>query len=319
METSSRYLTDQQAADYGAFCNQRITHTQFQNTYAKVANFHLAGKFAYVPGIMTLVGETGAGKSSVVDDYCRDANAKYERHAVVSIVVRESSSVKDLAAGMLRALGDPLCGKGTKESMERRIAEYANYNDVEMFIFDEFQHLTNRGQSARSFDAADWLKTQVEVLRRPFLFVGLPEVDNIFSLNAQLETRRKERVQLAPFNTDTADGTKEAAMFFYMLNQGLPLPNQKASALLDLDYVGRVVSRCGGLVGYMTKVVQYAVKTALLDEADTLRWEHIEGALDDLGGVTFEVGLGAVRPEVQKKKTRKGKTRQVEEANNGVF
>jgi len=82
METSSRYLTDQQAADYGAFCNQLITHTQFQDTYAKVANFHLAGKFAYVPGIMTFVGLSVTGHFIVIDDYLWDEDAESERYDI---------------------------------------------------------------------------------------------------------------------------------------------------------------------------------------------------------------------------------------------
>lgn len=291
------FLTDTQADGLAAFQNQRIHHSQFQQAIARITNFQRSGERAYAPGIMTFVGETGAGKSSVIENFCSMANSGSSHSRVLSIIIPQSCTIKNLASGILHALGDPCASMGTRESMERRIASFADQASVSMLIFDEFQHLTNKGSQARRYDTADWLKTQLEILRRPVLFVGLPEVNDIFMLNPQLETRRRGRIELHPFDPSTKDGAKELLMLFHFLNKELPLPDPSKSVLKSGEVMLRLARSCKGLIGYITKVIYRAVEIALLGNSQTLTEQHLLMALAELKEASAELDTKAARPE----------------------
>ncbi|MCC4242074.1 TniB family NTP-binding protein [Thalassospira povalilytica] len=304
-------LTDAQADGLAAFQNQRIHHNQFQQATARITNFHRSGARAYAPGIMTLVGETGAGKSSIIENFCTVANNGHDCSRVLSIIIPQSCTIKNLASRILHALGDPCASMGTRESMERRIARFADHTSVSMLIFDEFQHLTNKGSQARRYDTADWLKTQLEILRRPVLFVGLPEVNDIFMVNPQLETRRRGRIELLPFDPSTKDGAKELLMLFHFLNNELPLPDPSKSVLKSSEVMLRLARSCKGLIGYITKVIYRAVEIALLARCQALTEQHLMAALSELKEASAELDTKAIRPSQfgQSKATGKMKMR----------
>jgi len=301
------FLTDAQADGLATFQNQRVHHGQFQNAIARITNFHRSGTRAYAPGIMTFVGETGAGKSSVVENFCSMANSGDSHSCVLSIIIPQSCTIKNLASRILYALGDPCASMGTRESMERRIAMLADHASVSMLIFDEFQHLTNKGSQARRYDTADWLKTQLEILHRPVLFVGLPEVNDIFMVNPQLETRRRGRIELHPFDPSTKDGAKELLMLFHFLNQELPLPDPSSSVLKSNEVMLRLARSCKGLIGYITKVIYRSVEIALLSNSPTLTEQHLTVALSELKEASDELDTKAARPLQSKRKQTVGR------------
>lgn len=98
-------LTDAQADGLAAFQNQRIHHNQFQRATARITNFHRSGARAYAPGILTLVGETGAGKSSIIENFCTVTNNGHDCSRVLSIIIPQSCTIKNLASRILHALG----------------------------------------------------------------------------------------------------------------------------------------------------------------------------------------------------------------------
>lgn len=296
MNEFERRLTAKQAIKIAAFRDRRIAHDAFQGALTKIANFHQSGRHAARPGILTMVGETGAGKTSIIEDYCKLHNKEGKFKKVLFIIVPENCTVKNLAASMLMALGDLSSVKGTRQDMELRIKDYIDRTGVEMLIFDEFQHLTNRGSAKRQYDAADWLKTQVEILRKPIVFAGLPEVHNIFAVNPQLETRRNGKIGILPFDVETDESRKSVFLFFHMLNKHLPLPKPERSALNDPKAIKYVVTENKGLLGYMMRTVHHAAEMALIEGEDTLHFRHLHSAVQELGGVEFEVGQATIRP-----------------------
>ncbi|MBN8196029.1 TniB family NTP-binding protein [Thalassospira povalilytica] len=298
-------LTNEQAIKLAEFRDRRIAHDAFQDALTKIANFHQTGRYASRPGILTMVGETGAGKTSIIEDYCNFHNKSGRFKKVLFVIVPESCTVKNLAASILMALGDLSSVKGTRQDMELRIKDYVVRTGVELLIFDEFQHLTNRGSARRQYDAADWLKTQVEILRKPIVFAGLPEVHNIFSVNPQLETRRNGKIGIEPFNLDAEEARRSVVLFFHMLNKHLPLPRPEVSALNDPVAIKYIVDENKGLLGYMMRTVHCATELAMLEGDETLRLNHLHEAVRILGAVEFDVGEATIRPG--KKKTPKDK------------
>lgn len=294
------FLVDHQAKALAAFRDVRIVHDKFQDAMARISNFHQAGRYSDAPGVMSLIGHTGSGKTSIIQEYCRTRNVPGEFKKVLSIVVPENCTVKNLASRILSAIGDPKPTYGTREDMENRIKYYADRTNVELIVLDEFQHIAVRGSSTRQYDAADWIKTQVEVLRKPILFSGLPEVDNIFVVNPQLETRRKAKIELYPLRLSSREARQAAHLFFYSVNQCLPLPRPELSALHDTISINLLVTTSSGLLGYMMRVVHLATELAMLEQAETLLHSHIAEALLELGPVDFSLDKGALRPTALK-------------------
>lgn len=289
-------LNDEQARSLAAFRDVRIVHDGFQDALARISNFHLAGRYSDSPGVMSLIGYTGAGKTSIIKEYCRTHNKKGEFKKVLSIVVPENCTVKNLASRILSAIGDPRPTHGTREDMENRIKYYSDRTQVELIVFDEFQHISVRGSSSRQYDAADWIKTQVEVLKKPILFSGLPEVENIFVVNPQLETRRKGKIQLSPFSLKSEEGREAIHLFFHSINQRLPLPKPDRSALLEAKSIRLLVSSSNGVLGYMMRVVHLAAELAILERRQTLLYEHLTQALEELPESQVSIKKGMMRP-----------------------
>lgn len=147
-----------------------------------------------------VLGEAGTGKSSL----CRWMRNRHptielpDRDKIVVLVVSipPSATVGGIAEGILRSLNDPHWSKGSVSSKTARICVLIKGCGVELVLFDESQHLQDRGEVRMHYLVADWFKHLIDEINVPTVLLGLPRLEHLLEANDQLRRRFSRRLNL---------------------------------------------------------------------------------------------------------------------------
>ena len=191
-----------------------LRYPRFKQLHSIIRDCQTLSRLAREPRCLSLEGVTGAGKSTLVQDYAAlftHSETQTEDGAaqrIVPVLYVETPSpvtVKGMAAAMLEALGDPAANRGTLWSLNARLVHFIRECHVELIILDDFQHLID-SETARVLQrVSDWLKVLIKKTRIPFLVVGLDgQVKKVLDANLQL-SRLFRRETLSPFKWDIQD------------------------------------------------------------------------------------------------------------------
>lgn len=157
---------------------QVVEHPDFAYAVREIARLHDRARTSGVAEGLLLVGQTGSGKSTVLDYYVqRFPRKRLKSHVevpVLKVVTPEGPTVKSLAESVLVALGDPAAGKGSATVKTDRIVHFVLHCCVELLVFDEFQHFHDGHRVAESKRVSDWLKNLMERTGKPIVLAGLP-------------------------------------------------------------------------------------------------------------------------------------------------
>lgn len=203
---------------------------------------------------LLVFGESGTGKSTL----CKWIVKKYPRFSlpdrdvipVLNISILSSATIGGFAEEMLLALGDPAYSYGSIAAKTRRFVQLCKACKVELILLDEAAHVQDRGQAATHYMLADWIKSVVDQIEVPTIFLGLPRLDQLFRVNEQLRRRFLRRIHLALGNSDTNTIYEECLQLFISLGACLPLPLSCGDFGWD-DFSVRLRYACDGRVSYL--------------------------------------------------------------------
>jgi hypothetical protein len=176
---------------------------------------------------LLILGESGTGKSSL----CRLIEQKFERFStpecdvvpVLVIAVPPAATIASVAVTMLTKLGDPSPSSGNISAKSARIVILCRACRVELVLFDEAQHIHDRGQVVTHYLVGDWLKNLIDEMKIPTVFFGLPRLENLLQVNEQLRRRFSRRLRLALGQSVGANIHSECWQLFSSLGSCLPL------------------------------------------------------------------------------------------------
>lgn len=258
-----------------------VKHPRFKDVFGELEEIHNLSKEMLITDQLCILGPTGAGKTTLVEDYVFNFQRKIEEERTVIPVLHvkvppRARSPKVLASKILRVMGDPLFDNGTEENMTHRIQNFVQKCGIEMIILDEFQHLIDRDTDHVLANASDWLKTFIEEINIPVVLCGLPESERIFEHNEQLDGRYTNRLYLAPFGYNTKYEQLEFRRFLVSIDNQLPFPNK--SNLADPHIAGKIYYFSFGLPRYVMDLLKQATKYALKDGQDILTETNLRDA-----------------------------------------
>lgn len=249
-----------------------------------------------IPKHLLVLGESGAGKSSL----CRWVEQQYPRFVlpdrdvlpVLIVPVPPAATIASMASAMLEKLGDPASATGTVSAKTSRVITLCRACRVEMVLFDEAQHIHDRGKTATHYMVGDWLKSLIDQTGVPIVFLGLPRLEQLLQVNEQLRRRFSHRIRLALGQSDKDSIHSECLQLFRSLGSCLPIPLSCGN--YDWDELGmRLYYSSDGRVAYIKKLLASALRYALETEAGEIGPALLEQAFTD---ELWWEGVGKLNP-----------------------
>ena len=245
---------------------------------------------------MLVSGEAGTGKTSL----CKWLSEEHplrelpERNLVELLIapVPPSATVSSITDAMLKALGDPYPGRGTNAAIARRVVTLCRGCGVEMLLFDEAQHLHDRGGSITHYMVADWVKSLIDELGVPTVLLGLPRVENLLQTNDQLRRRFSTRRCLALGQSDTLSIEDECLELFNSLASPIKLP-VSTHPYSPQEMGSRLYYGSDGRVAHIKKLLFAALRQALELDIDKIDAQMLQTAFVE--EIWWE-GVGKLNP-----------------------
>jgi hypothetical protein len=240
-----------------------IRYPRFKALHNDIRECQEMSRLANEPQCMCLEGVTGAGKSTLVQDYValfpRVEQTGGTRIPIFYAETPSPVTVKGMAATLLYRLGDPAANHGTLWAMNYRLIRLMVDCQVELVILDDFHHLIDKETNRILEQVSDWLKVLIKETGIPFMVVGIEgKVERILETNSQLSRLFAVRQTLEPFRCDPSDenSLREFSRFVQYTEQviGMPLP----VALSRLELLYRLHYATEGVVGNLMNLLRYA-------------------------------------------------------------
>ncbi|WP_445367464.1 TniB family NTP-binding protein [Methylomonas sp. BW4-1] len=245
---------------------------------------------------LLVLGESGAGKSSI----CRWIEQQYPKFTlpdrdvtpVLIVSVPSAATISSMASALLEKLGDPAATTGTVSAKTSRVITLCRACRVEMILFDEAQHIHDRGKATTHYMVGDWLKSLIDQTGVPTVFLGLPRLEQILQVNEQLRRRFSRRIRLALGQSDKSSIHAECLQLFRSLGSCLPLPLM--CGRFGWDELGmRLHYASDGRVAYIKKLLATALRIALETEVKEIGPQLLEQAFTE---ELWWEGVGKLNP-----------------------
>lgn len=177
---------------------------------------------------LLVLGESGTGKTTLArwfsQRYPRQRLVERDVIPVLHVSVPAAATIAGTVEAVLAQLGDHEPERGTVSVKTARAAKLARACGVEMLLFDEAQHIHDRGRSHTHYFVGDWLKSFMDALGLPVTLLGLPRTQVLLQVNEQLRRRFARRLSLSVQETQSEANEEASLALFSSLAQVLPLP-----------------------------------------------------------------------------------------------
>ena len=245
----------------------------------------LDSKLTNDPQCMLVTGDTGAGKTSLIELYKKKKPNLEEKYAskipILSTSLPESSTPITAAQQLLYDLGDPFFSKSDNIiELTAKLVTLIKNSQVEMIIIDEFQHMIDFKTKKVLFRVADWLKMLIVRTKVPIILFGLPYSELILRTNKQLAGRFLLRQSLEPFRIKSEDNRYDFLSFLHAVDRALPFNH--ISNLTDINIAKAIYVASKGNLRNLMVLINYAVKKSLKKGDLSLSIETLNYAADIL-------------------------------------
>jgi DNA transposition AAA+ family ATPase len=259
-----------------------IEYPAFCEATRKISRLHNRWRTAKIPAGILLTGQSGSGKTTVLQHYMRSFQRYEEMERtvipVLSVVTPARPTVKSLAEAILEAFDDPIVDRGSAENKTRRIYKYMRECLVEMLFIDEFHHFYDSSRRTDARQVSDWLKNLLSHVQIPVVLTGLPRAAMVIRMNEQLARRFSSAYYLRPFSFDTDEGKKEFRGVLKLIHSRLPL---SCPELHEANLARRFYIATNGLIDYVAKILDEAIMLAAQFEIDELNLDLFATAFEE--------------------------------------
>ncbi|GLX84304.1 transposase [Thalassotalea loyana] len=232
------------------------------------------------PDSILITGQSGMGKTTIFDHYL----SKYPRVEqdegdivpILASTLLDDKSPKGAPGHMLRDLGDWLEGKGgTRGELTDRFVIQCNGAKVEAIFIDEFQNAIENGTDKIIWNTSEWIKTLINLTRRPVCLFGMPYSQQVIQANPALISRFPLIHHIEEYDTETAN---EWLDFLKEVDKQLPFDERANLSEPDLGL--RLMCAAGGNLGrLMKRIIRPAAKAAVKDGSKTVTHAHLFKAI----------------------------------------
>lgn len=210
------------------FSNEYLHFPPFVNAFDEIDRMVRLYRDTSVASHLVVTGESGSGKTTL----CKALELRYPRTQVperdivpvLIIPIPPAATIGGVAEVMLTQLGDPNPSFGTTSTKTARAVHLARECRVDLLMFDEANHIQDRGQSPTQYMVGDWLKSVMDHMQVPTVLLGLPRVEELLRVNEQLRRRFTRHLQMALGQDPENSIESQCLQLFTSLTPSLPVP-----------------------------------------------------------------------------------------------
>ncbi|MGY0219158.1 TniB family NTP-binding protein [Endozoicomonadaceae bacterium StTr2] len=270
----------------------RITHVREKCIWIDFHNLILEemeeckemAKYGGEPPCMLCYGDTGAGKSTLIQKF-RNDHKRYEMAdgsvlPVVYCVLPTKLSERGLLIKILKTIGQEIedYKELDEDDLLQLIVEYVNQLGIGLFIVDEAQGFLEQETKKLVYDATECLKKLIIETKRPFILFGMPWCLYAIEQNAQLASRFLRRRYLSPFMI-TEDNDK--AQYLNFLDElDIQLEFEEIADLKSREISLRLFVVSRGNLRVLRNVIDKAAFLAIQNNARKISYEHFTQACE---------------------------------------
>lgn len=245
---------------------------------------------------LLVMGESGTGKSTLArlfaERYPKEVLPERDVLPVLKVDVPAAATIAGTVEAVLACLGDPMPERGTVSVKTARAVRIARGCGVEMLLFDEAQHIHDRGRVYSQYFVGDWLKSFMDALALPVTLLGLPRTEALLQVNEQLRRRFTHRLSLA-FHQNRADSnTDDSLALFHGLAQNMKVPFRPSPYSWN-ELSERLYYATDGRISYVKQLLIAAYRQALILETQEITPQDLEDAFTRS---IWPAGVGALNP-----------------------
>ena len=225
-------------------------------------------------------GDPGLGKSRCLDKYISNVynlpryqpTSELIKLPILKIRVPGKPSINRVIEKLLHSARHIGPSSKSSDSAITKLYRLIEFQQVEMIIFDEFQHLLRKYAQCTTNDTVAFIKVLIDDFKLAVVFTGLPEGSEIIKNFWEIEQRVSfGKVTFNAFNTDNVANYKEYIAYIKAMEQSLMEIGAKVCPLSTTDMLPRLLLASQGRPRYLARffmrlLLQYQDKTYISEK-----------------------------------------------------
>jgi len=254
-----------------------VPHTAFESGRQRLRQAWATHRPGDVGGIGVLA-ESRSGKTSLTGEFKQEHRTERTAdgiHApVLAVRMPTAPTVKGLCEQILTALDDREAHKGTQSGLETRSRNLSKACGVKALFIEEYHQVFNPTRGAHMYSFGEFLKNYSEEVGALIVPIGLPHAEFALKHNEQLTGRMKAPIRLPRFDWSDPDSKEEFIAILEAMHMSIRrffrLPEIQTDRIAFLFFCAT-----GGIIGYIAKILDQAVRTAALERHNQITLEDL--------------------------------------------
>jgi type II secretory pathway predicted ATPase ExeA len=273
-----------------------IQHLQLTAAKVSIQKLHSRsyseGKRRLKARALLLVGESGAGKTTILEDYLSEhptsETVDGDIRPVVVVETPQRPTRRQFVAAIMSSLGYRAKDDWNIKQIIDRISTYCEELHVGVLLIDEAQEIFENKSEETQREISEFIKSLLNTCRMQIVLAGLPSLLKLGEFK-QLRRRLEPPIKLVPYNWSTIEGRVEFLAILSFFEDKAELP--KPSNLADHDSAKRIYCATGGHVGLVSKYLSQALDIALQEGLQRIDLAVLARAFDAFEDVDEEIPL----------------------------
>lgn len=246
--------------------DELVYHDRFMSTKAAIMDV-VARAEKGDPQLLPVFGPTRVGKTTLLNHSIREIiEQRGDEKSVISVVSPKHLTGRALPDACLAAIGMSATMFRNHVAATDAFIKAVYKRDSCLIVFDETQHMLERGSSTTVRAAADFLKLISDQTDASIVISGLPSSAGLFQANEQLADRARRPVHFYPYDWHGSDykcfRASLAAALEYLDDQGW-----KTFDVKDSKFARRMYVATAGRFGLIRKIFMEVQATGRPGEA----------------------------------------------------